>query len=430
MTLNTFKAVFLGLLLVSSVNGTTQTRSAAERYQNLKEALRKARNQKHWRSSLAAAQAMEKFLNQSPDSLLEAARAEVHVGDLTAASRKLQEFVTMGEWSDLPNKSDEFAPLRERGSFSELEARMKANRSPISLATKIFSIHDADLLAEDVDYDANAQRFLITSVRKKKIVAITATGADQDFAKAPDNWSMLAIKVDARRRVVWATEVALQGFIFAPASDWGRSAVVCYDLGSGKLLRRIEGPRGSALGDMVLTAEGNVIVSDGNGGGVYRLMRNSEVLQRLDDGDFMSPQTPAMHPDGRHVFVPDYMRGIGVLEITTKHVRWLSMQGRFALSGIDGLYFEEGRLIAVQNGTSPERAVAFTLDRTLSRVIGEKIIERSTEHFGDPTHGVVVDGSFYYIANSGWDLLDDQGNVKPGLNPSEASLMDVQLGEL
>jgi len=373
---------------------------------------------------------MEKFLNQSPDSLLEAARAEVHVGDLTAASRKLQEFVTMGEWSDLPNKSDEFAPLRERGSFSELEARMKANRSPISLATKIFSIHDADLLAEDVDYDANAQRFLITSVRKKKIVAMTATGADQDFAKAPDNWSMLAIKVDARRRVVWATEVALQGFIFAPASDWGRSAVVCYDLGSGKLLRRIEGPRGSALGDMVLTAEGNVIVSDGNGGGVYRLMRNSEVLQRLDDGDFMSPQTPAMHPDGRHVFVPDYMRGIGVLEITTKHVRWLSMQGRFALSGIDGLYFEEGRLIAVQNGTSPERAVAFTLDRTLSRVIGEKIIERSTEHFGDPTHGVVVDGSFYYIANSGWDLLDDQGHVKPGLNPSEASLMDVQLGEL
>jgi hypothetical protein len=44
-------------------------------------------------------------------------------------------------------------------------------------------------------------------------------------------------------------------------------------------------------------------------------------LERLDDGDFISPQTPAMHRDGKHVFVPDYARGIGVLEVATKQVR-------------------------------------------------------------------------------------------------------------
>jgi hypothetical protein len=193
------------------------------------------------------------------------------------------------------------------------------------------------------------------------------------------------------------------------------------------LLRRIEGPRPSALGDMVLTGQGDVIVTDGDGGGVYRVLANGAMMQGLDDGDFISPQTPAMHPDGKRIFVPDYVRGIGVLEIATKQVRWLSMGGRFALNGIDGLYFDRGRLIAVQNGTSPERVVAFTLDPSFTRIESETIIERSTGTLGDPTHGVVVDNDFYYIANSGWDAVDDHGNLKPGARPSAPRMMRAQL---
>ncbi len=87
-----------------------------------------------------------------------------------------------------------------------------------------------------------------------------------------------------------------------------------------------------------------------------------------------------MHPDGKHIFVPDYLRGIGVLEVATKQVTWLSMGGEYALNGIDGLYFDRGRLIAVQNGTSPERVVAFTLDASLTRIESETVIERSTNY--------------------------------------------------
>jgi hypothetical protein len=182
----------------------------------------------------------------------------------------------------------------------------------------------------------------------------------------------------------------MQGFKFTPESDWGRSAALCYDLTNGKLLRFTEGPRGSALGDMAITADGDVIVSDSDGGGVYCLPTNGTVLERLDKGDFISLQTPAMHPDGKHVFVPDYVRGIAVLEIATKQVRWLSTRGRLALNGIDGLYFDLGRLTAVQNGTSPVRVAVFTLDATLTRIESEAIIERSTATLGDRTHGVVM----------------------------------------
>jgi sugar lactone lactonase YvrE len=49
------------------------------------------------------------------------------------------------------------------------------------------------------------------------------------------------------------------------------------------------------------------VLSDGDGGGVYRVPAKAATLQREDAGDFVSPQTPAMHPDGKHIFVPDYV---------------------------------------------------------------------------------------------------------------------------
>jgi hypothetical protein len=39
----------------------------------------------------------------------------------------------------------------------------------------------------------------------------------------------------------------------------------------------------------------------------------------------------------------------------------------------------------------------------------------------------VVDGYVYYIANSGWDKIDEQGNVKAGTSMSEALIMRAKL---
>ncbi len=103
------------------------------------------------------------------------------------------------------------------------------------------------------------------------------------------------------------------------------------------------------------------------------------------------------------------------------------MEKQFALNGIDGLYFAAGKLIAVQNGTSPERVVVFTLDKTLTTIESQTIIERSTSTLGDPTHGVVIGKEFYYIANSGWDVIDDHGNMKPGAKLSRPRIMRAPL---
>ena len=415
------------LLILAGPSRGNPTVSAIERFQKLRDKIHQARGSKDWRANVESAHELEQFLNESPKSLIESARAQVHANDLNGALGKAQQFARMGQYTDLIETSPEFAPLRDAPGYSQIAKQIQENRTPVSLATTVFQLSDAALLAEDLDYDPASKWFFITSVRENKIVTADPTGALRDFAKAPDDWPMLAIKIDPARSVVWATEVAMQGLVFAPKSNWGRSAVMRFDLKTGKLLERIEGPPGGALGDMTLTANGDAIVSDGEGGGVYRVLAEGDHLERLDAGDFISPHTPAMHPDGKHVFVPDYVRGVGLLDLTNKQVRWLSPEGQFALDGIDGLYFDHGTLFAVQNGASPERVVAFPLNASLTEIASQTIFERATATLGDPTHGVVIGRDFYYIANSGWDVIDDHGNMKPEAKPSPPHIMRVPL---
>lgn len=286
-----------------------QAGSAITELQTMQQKLAAARKSHDWTASLVIANDLTTLLNQSPDGLLEVARAKVHTGDFAGALRDLETFVRMEQSTDLLAASPEFAPLRDKPEFAGIQAGIEKNRTAISLGKTAFQLSDPTLLPEDLDYDANTKRFFLTTVRGKKIVTTDQTGTTTDFAKAADDWPLLAIKLDPGRNLIWVTEVALQGFIFAPESDWGRSAVLCYDRKTGKLLRRIEGPRGSALGDMTLTPDGDVIVSGGDGGGVYRIQGRAEVLERLDTGDFISPQTPAVGPVERQFSSPTTSAG-------------------------------------------------------------------------------------------------------------------------
>jgi hypothetical protein len=116
-----------------------------------------------------------------------------------------------------------------------------------------------------------------------------------------------------------------------------------------------------------------------------------------------------------------------VLDLRSKQVRWLETQGRYALAGIDGLNLDHRILLAVQNGTSPERVVAFKLDALARKIESVTVLERATATLGDPTHGVIVGADYYYIANSGWDMVDEHGVMKPGAQPAAPILMRVPL---
>jgi hypothetical protein len=403
--------------------------SALEQFARLQDELRRTHDGGDTTPYLATSQTMYSFLNGSPRATLQLMSAETAAGKVDDALRSFAQFVAMGQANEEVLKAKSFDPLRGLPAYLSLYAGMAANATSASTASEAFRLESTVLIPEDIDYDPAAKRFYISTVLGKQILRMDMAGHTELFAGAPDQWPMMAIKVDSRRRVLWATEVALDGFAFTAKEDWGRSAILQFDLRSGKLMHRFEGPPKAALGDMALDVQGDAIVSDGERGGVYRVSRKTLGVVRIDNGDFVSPQTPAALPDGKHLLVPDYVRGIGVLDLGTKHVVWIPMDGKHALTGIDGLYVYGDSLIATQNGTSPERVVQLTVNATFTRVLSESIVERATPTLGDPTHGVVVGDYLYYIANSGWDSLDDHGVVKEGKTMTAPIIMRARLSK-
>lgn len=370
---------------------------------------------------------MYSFLHGSPRALLQLMSAETLTGNPDAALRSFSQFVAMGQANEEVLKTKSFDPLRGLPKYQSIHAAMAVNAAGKSVAEEVFRLEATAQIPEDIDYDSETKHFYISTVLGKQIREVTMAGRSKLFADAPDQWPVMALKIDARRRILWATEVALDGFTAAAKTDWGRSAILEYDLRSGKLLHRIDAPPRTALGDMALATNGDPVVSDGEHGGVYRVNPETYSVARIDAGDFVSPQTPAALPDGTHLLVPDYVRGIGLLDLNTKQVVWIPMDGKHALSGIDGLYAVGNTLIATQNGTSPERVLRFDLTATMTRVLSESVIERGTATLGEPTHGIVVGDYFYYIANSGWDSLDEHGVLKELKAMAAPSIMRAKL---
>jgi hypothetical protein len=414
----------LSITLIGLSGQTAKTKTALDEANELEQRVQSALKAGDQQARISADLELFHLLNGSPTVVEALARAYAASGDTEKALAALNQFADLGQADEglLDGTDHRFSSIENLPEYKSVLARFAKNRTPVSLSRAAFVIPDAGLVPEDIDYDSSSRSFLVTSILERKIVRIRPGRSVVDFALSPDGWPMVAIKIDGGRNRVWATEVAFDGFQAAPKSAWGRSAVLCFDLHSGTLLQRIE--MHSSLGDMVLTPQGEPIVSDGDSGVLYRMSNGR--MNPINTVDFISPQTPALLNAGEQFFVPDYVRGLGRFDPQKGSVVWLSRNGedKVALNGIDGLYLHGHWLIATQNGASPERVILLKLDPSLTHIIASKMIEGAG---CDPTHGVVVGNDFYYIANSGWAKLDENGNVKAGSNLTAALIMRYKL---
>ncbi|MBV8201330.1 MAG: hypothetical protein JOZ15_11970, partial [Acidobacteria bacterium] len=259
------------------------------------------------------------LLSGHPDTVFGMAKAEALLGHNAAALEWLDAYAAMGLVRDLSGQPD-LASLRQEQGFAAVSARLEANKLPRSRSVRAFALPDPDLLTEDIAYDPAARRFFVSSIREAKIVAFDPrTGAARDFVPAGRDgvWGMMALAVDAKRGVLWATTAAIAPAKGYRAADQGHTAVLRYDLATGKLQKRYDlplpptmrpAPPGSAagfvpvpdeerqrvLGDMTVAANGDVFVSEAVTGAVYTIRHDRDVLDLLvPPGVFISPQTPA-----------------------------------------------------------------------------------------------------------------------------------------
>jgi len=358
----------------------------------------------------------DSILGGHPNLLVRLAAFAAHHGDRDEALGWLRQFAAMGLDRAI-ERDTSFASLAGDTAFTGLVGRIHAAAAPVARAKPAIELGDAALLTEDVVWDAPRQRFLVSSIHLRKVVAVDARGTLTEFAHAEGDsvWGFYALACDTTRGVLWATTAASptsEGYL---AADSGRTAVIAYDLARGRPLRRVELPRDGArhvLGDVTLAPDGTLYLTESLGGGVYRLAPGGARLDTIaPSGTFGSPQTPVLAPDRRRLLVPDYPRGIAVIELSTREVRWLPKPRSLASLGIDGLYRVEHRLIAIQNGPVPHRVLELTLDSGLTRIESWRVLDQASERLGEPNHGVIVGNDFWLIGDSGWDRVSEHDEL-------------------
>ncbi|HEX8177073.1 MAG TPA: hypothetical protein VF543_18420 [Pyrinomonadaceae bacterium] len=327
---------------------------------------------------------------------------------------------------------EDFNAIRDTEEFRRILKRFESNKAPVGRSSAAFTIHEKGLLAEGVAYDSVEDLFYVSSVRARKIFRVSRDGQAREFASERDGlWSVMGMKVDAKRRHLWVATAAVPQMMNYRKEDDGQSGVLKFDLRTGKLTGKYtlpNSPKPHWLGDLALSSRGEVFVTDSLTPALYVLRETSAQLEPLIEGaPFVSPQGLAFDDNESRLFLADYSKGLFVYDLKTRSLTQLSAGLNVVLLGIDGLYFYRGSLIAIQNGTRPHRVVRISLSADLKRAEGLKIIEANNPLFDEPTLGVVVRGDFYYVANSQWGAFDRAGNVASPEKLRETLILKTKL---
>ena len=399
------------LLLISTLSLAQDTTPKDGRYYETE--ARKAYQQKNYPVFLEDMKRATELRPNHPRLMYSLAVAYCLNGNPNEALQWLNKLAAMG--LVFPAEKDpDLASLRETSEFKTIQRRLESNSAPKVSSIAAFTVHEKGLVPESVAYDTETGIFYLSSVYKRKILRITSKGEEQVFADESSGlWSVMGMKVDAPRRVLWVCTAAHPQMAHYQAEDNGSSGIFKFDLRTGALLQKFliaDRSKPHWLGDLALNAAGDVFATDSVTPAIYVVRRDAQKLEQFFVGDpFVSPQGLDFSPDQKHLFVADYARGIFVVELATKRIT--SLTSAFTLLGIDGLYFHKGNLLGVQNGVNPERLVLLSLNRELTRVDHYETIEANNPVFDEPTLGVLVKDDFYFIANSQWGAIDATGHL-------------------
>jgi len=342
----------------------------------------------------------------------------------------LEKYAAMGVLGDVEKDAD-FESLVALPRFREVVAKIGANKAPIGKSEVAFTVPTKGLVPEGVAYDPASKTFFLASAHDGRIFSATSDGKIREFNSPKDGiGGVLGIHVDAKRRRLWATTASFPEIPGFDKAAGRRSALLEYDLASGKLLNRHELPKETGehiLGDCIVASNGDVYATDSVSPVIYvaRGGKAPEVFTR--DNIFLSLQGLALSPDEKTLYVADYSRGIIAIDVATKRATILPTPDATTVLGIDGLYYHDGMLVGIQNGIAPYRIIRMDLSKDGSRIERVSTVAANDPAWDEPTLGVLVGNTLYYNAVSQWGALGEGGTFPKPEVLRDALVMKIGL---
>jgi hypothetical protein len=420
----------------SASNTTLSAAPQADSAQQARAAYRRAVGAFRQRDLTTARQEMSRAAELWPTQQLyleSAAGLAAIARDTGDATRWIGKLAELGVGAGVARDTT-YRGLVGAGPFDAAAARLTAATAPVPRSRVRLTIPDTLFHAEGVAFDARSGRWLVGSVRQRRIVAVGRDGRHTDFVRSGEHGlaGVFGMTVDSARRTLWVATTALPRMEGFTPADSGRVGVFGFDLETGRLARSAWMPRDSStahtFGDVAVAPNGDVYVSDSQSPWIHRLPAGGEALVAFVTHPlFRSLQGMAISTDGRTMFVADYSHGLLRIDLRSRAVTVLRSSPGITLLGIDGLYLHRGALIAVQNGIVPPRLVRFCLDAEATTVIRAEVLDRNPALVDEPTLGTIVGDSAFYVATSQWEKFSDAGAWVPGSTLRPATVVGVGL---
>ena len=338
-------------------------------------------------------------------------------GDHEGALDTLEQLADMGLYFD-PGADNDFASLKGQRGFKSVRRDLNSNRESRGSPRRAFRLKSPTFIPEGIAYDPDTSYFYVGSVHERRIQRIRRDDSEDDFVKPGEGglWSALGMAVDPEHGLLWVATSALPETRGVTPAELGRTALLAYDLESGKPKHRFElegtGPR--SLGDVTVLDDGTVYATDSRGGMLYSLdPKAGKFVPMTAPGALSSPQGMALARHERGLYVADYTQGLYYFDLKKKELSRVEASRDISLYGIDGLVRYEDTLIAIQNGIRPHRVVRLRVDNRGKKVSRLTVLAASLEEFDEPTLGVVVNRELYFVANSQWGRFDAQHKLPP-----------------
>jgi hypothetical protein len=281
----------------------------------------------------------------------------------------------------------------------------KAPSTPIILSTEAF-------IAEGVAPAADGSP-LVSGVVGRTILKIDH-GRSRPWLRpgrlAPLG-ALFGMAADRPRNRLWVAETFGAGL--PGQSGPTRLGLIEVELSSGRVIARHAAPedgRKRTIGDVAVTADGNVYASDSIGGGLYRLDRSSGTLRLLDQAHLRSAQGMVPTRDGAALIVADYPSGLHRLDLATGKKSPLSGDGA-RLRGLDRLARFGDTLSATQNGGSPIRILRLRLSADERTVETVETLASGPDLIDDLSLGAVIGKRYVFVAHSQWSAAGSDGKV-------------------
>jgi sugar lactone lactonase YvrE len=366
---------------------------------------------------------LEAELRANPDKLATMyalAMLNDRAGDADAAATWLDRLAAT-RWDAGLDPAD-FATLRERAADRLATARAAIERRWVQKPTAREHVRvrgERDLLPEGMTRLPATGELLISSGRKRKVVAVAPDGATRDFvAGARDGLlATLGLHVDAAHGRLWVASAAAPFMENAGDVADGTSRLHAFDLATGELRARYERAAPSLLNDVVVLPDGRAAVTDSAGGALWVTATGADGTGTLEPlvaaGSLTYPNGLALGADGALLYVANW-DGVSVVDWRTGAVALLALpDGATHLVGIDGLYLHDGALIGIQNAVGRPRVVRVSLSADGRAATRIDVLETGSPIVDNPTTGVVVDAELLFLARRNREQAFASGAADP-----------------